>query len=367
MTVGGGNGEPRSGAGSRRTRPRPHTPCPADDLDTEHDPGFAAARNRADSLPSAAAPLVVAEGARIRVGIAAWTEKTLTAGEIFYPRGADSAESRLRFYASRFSLAEVDSSYYALPTRSMAEIWVERTPDDFVFDVKAHALMTGHPTEPSRLPRELREALPSSLAAAPRVYANELPSELVDAVWEVFRDAVEPLRTAGKLGAVLLQYPRWFVPSRANAAEIVRASERLPGVRVAVELRNAAWLTGRVAERTFGLLREHALPYVIVDEPQIGAGSVPPTVAVTSPELAIVRLHGRRSETWQRPGTPVVEKYRYLYDRAQLADWVPAIHRVASAARETHVVFNNCYGNYGTTNAAELASMLRGGAAGGRA
>ena len=359
MSVGGGDGERGSAARSRGKRSQPYVPVPADDLDPAHDPGFAIARDRADLHHSSATPIITASGSRIRVGIAAWTEKTLTAGEIFYPPGTDSAAERLRFYASRFSLAEVDSSYYALPTRAMAELWVERTPDDFVFDIKAHALMTGHPTEPVRLPRELRDALPRALATATRVYAKDLPPEVLDAVWAVFRDAIEPLRAAGKLGAVLLQYPRWFVPSRANAAELVRARERLGGAPVAVELRNSAWLEGRVAARTFELLREHALPYVIVDEPQIGAGSVPSTVAVTSPELAIVRLHGRRAETWQRAGTPVVEKYRYLYDAGQLAEWVPAIRQVASAARETHVVFNNCYGNYGTTNAAEMATMLR--------
>lgn len=359
MTVGGGNGEPRSGAGSRRKRPQPHTPRPAEDLDPAHDPGFAAARNRADSLPSAAAPLVAANGSRIRVGISAWTEKTLTAGEIFYPPGTDSAEERLRFYASRFSLAEVDSSYYALPTRAMAEIWAERTPDDFVFDIKAHALMTGHPTEPSRLPRELREALPSSLAGAPRVYANELASELVDAVWAVFRDAVEPLRAAGKLGAVLLQYPRWFLPNRESAAIIDDARARLGGVRGAVELRNHRWFaTESRTRRVLDFLRDRALAFVMVDGPQGLESSVPRVVAATSPDIAVVRMHGRRDDLWERRGVPTVERYRYLYDDQQLEEWSAPILDVARETQRVHVLLNNCHGNYGTTNAAEIGAMM---------
>jgi uncharacterized protein YecE (DUF72 family) len=322
------------------------------------DPDVEAARARADALAEPPTTLHGPGGGTIRVGISAWTEPTLTARGVFYPEGAGTAEARLRYYATRFPLVEVDSTYYALPTAEMAERWVERTPDGFVFDVKAHALMTGHATELSRLPRALREALPAGFSGRRRAKPEELPAELVDEAWRLFVRALDPLREAGRLGAVLLQFPPWFEPSRERAAAIVRAAERLEGLPAAIELRHAGWFRGRVAARTIDFLREHALPYVMVDEPQGHENSVPPLHAVTSSALAVVRFHGRRADTWAK-GTPTaVERFRYLYDDTELRAWLAPIREAASAAREVHVVFNNCYGNYATTNALEMGAML---------
>jgi uncharacterized protein YecE (DUF72 family) len=220
--------------------------------------------------------------------------------------------------------------------------------------------MTGHPTEVKRLPRALRDALPAPLASKARVYAHELPDEIHNEVWSIFRDAMQPLVDAGKMGAVLLQYPRWFGPSRANCEIILDARRRLDGVPCAVELRNAAWFSPGTADRTLRFLSDHHLPFVMVDEPQGLKSSVPPVVAVTSRELAVIRMHGRRRDMWEKAGAKVVDKYRYLYDRAELATWAPRVTEAAGQARETRIVFNNCYGNYGTTNAIEMAAMLRG-------
>jgi uncharacterized protein YecE (DUF72 family) len=333
--------------------------------DPVHDPGPADARRRADALPQRKATVITpAGGGRIRIGTAGWTDPTLTAPGVFYPEGATTPETRLRYYAGRFPLVEVDSPYYALPTPQMARRWVERTPRHFTFNVKAHALMTGQPTEVKRLPRELRDALPKSLAAAERVYAKDLPAEINDAVWALFREALVPLHASGKLGAVLLQYPRWFLPSRENADALIDAKTRLGDMRCAVEFRNQRWLNSeRRVERTLGFLKEHDLPYVVVDEPQGLLSSVPPILAVTSDRLAMLRMHGRRAETWEKRNVTVAERYRYLYDREQLAEWAPKVSDLAAQAAETHVVFNNCYANYGTTNAVELTELLLGSAA----
>ena len=325
---------------------------------SEHDPGVEAGVARAAPLDVPATPIAVPGGGRVHVGISAWTEPTLTAAGVFYPPGVTSAESRLRYYASRFSLAEVDATYYAIPTADTAALWAERTPDGFVFDVKAHALMTGHATEVARLPRTLRDLLPRDLAGARRVRADELPEAFLDAVWGTFIAALTPLRVTGRLGTVLLQFPPWFAPSRESAAAIERAIERLEGISGAVELRNAEWFAGRVGQRTIDFLRERAIPFVMVDEPQGHENSVPPVRAVTSPSLAVVRFHGRRSETWNRPTRIVSERFRYCYDRDELAAWVDPIREAASAAKHVHVVFNNCYGNYATTNALEMVQLL---------
>jgi uncharacterized protein YecE (DUF72 family) len=326
--------------------------------DAAHDPGSARAALRVRDLETPPHAEIRAGDRRIRVGIAAWTEPTLVKPGVFYPAGVSSAEERLRYYASRFTLAEVDSTYYALPARQMAELWVARTPDDFVFDVKAHALMTDHPTETKRLPKAIREALPAEQADKARLYAKDLPPEIIDEVWRLFREALEPLHASGKLGVVLLQFPRWFVPSRANADALVTARERLHGLPIAVEFRHRSWLSGRMAARTPEFLSEHDIPMVIVDAPPGMTSSLPATPIVTSSRLAIVRLHGRREETWEERNEIVSERYRYLYDEAELTEWVQPVLDVSARVLETHVIFNNCYGNYAPTNAIEFSALL---------
>lgn len=326
--------------------------------DALHDPGSARATLRVrDIEPPPRAEIRVGDR-RIRVGIAAWTEPTLVKPGVFYPPGVTSAEDRLRYYASRFTLAEVDSTYYALPARQMAELWVERTPDDFVFDVKAHALMTDHPTETRRLPKAIREALPAAEAGKARIYAKDLPSDLLDEVWRLFREALEPLHSSGKLGVVLLQFPPWFVPSRDNADALVAARRRLDGLPIAVEFRHRSWLSGGMAKRTPEFLAEHDIPMVIVDAPPGMKSSLPATPVVTSSRLAIVRLHGRREETWEQRNEITSERYRYLYDESELSEWLSPVLEVAAQVPETHVIFNNCYGNYAPTNAIEFSALL---------
>jgi uncharacterized protein YecE (DUF72 family) len=324
------------------------------------DPGVEAARERGERVEGEAAePIRTPSGSIIRIGTASWTDPTLVRSGAFYPSWASSPEERLRFYASQFSLVEVDSTYYALPAPRMAELWAQRTPDDFVFNIKAHALMTGQPSEVSRLPKPMRDALPESLEGKARVYGKDLPRELYDEVWTTFADALRPLRASGKLGSVLLQYPRWFLPGSTNRDAIIEARDRLSGMQIGVEFRNALWFNERNAERTLRFLEGERIPYVVVDEPQGLKSSVPPIARATVPDLAIVRFHGRRADTWEKPRVTAAERYRYLYDESELEEWVARIEQIAADAREVHVLMNNCYANYGTTNALEIASLLR--------
>jgi uncharacterized protein YecE (DUF72 family) len=324
-----------------------------------HDPGPESAGRRALGVERAAnEPLVTPRGATIRIGTASWTDPTMTAPGVFYPRGADSAEERLAYYAATFPIVEIDATYYALPSARVAATWVDRTPPDFLFDAKAHALMTGQPTETKRLPKEMRAALPEELAARPRLYARDLPAELRDEVWRLYVAGLEPLRAAGQLGSVLLQFPKWFFPASENRDLILEARERLGEIRSAVEFRSGTWFNDKNRERTLGFLADHGIPLVLVDGPQGLRSSVPALTAVTSPELVVVRFHGRRVETWEAAGIPVVERFRYLYSEEELAEWVPRIREAAEEAREMHILMNNCYANYGSTNARELAAML---------
>ncbi|HKF76733.1 MAG TPA: DUF72 domain-containing protein [Candidatus Dormibacteraeota bacterium] len=327
--------------------------------DRQHDPGWEEAAERAAEVAGAGAgPVRVPGGGEVRVGTASWTDPTMTAPGVFYPPEAQSAEDRLRYYASRFPVVEVDATYYGLPQEQVSKRWAERTPDGFVFHVKAHALMTGQPTETRRLPKALREELPADLRDKPRVYADRLPSDLVDEVWAAFRRGIEPLRASGRLGAVLLQFPRWVFPSHETREHIRAARSRLGGLPVSVEFRHGSWFNEKNAERTLRFLTDEAIPYVMVDEPQGFKSSVPPVVAVTSPKLAIVRFHGRNAQTWEQRNLTPAERFRYLYDEDELADWVPRVMAVARGTERTDLVFNNCSANYGTTNASEIASLL---------
>jgi uncharacterized protein YecE (DUF72 family) len=332
---------------------------PAPDLDPAHDPGPDRAAARVAGMDMVAAePIAVGEH-RVMVGTASWTDPTMTVPGVFYPVGTDTAEERLQFYAARFPVVEVDATYYALPARRTSELWRERTPPDFTFDIKAHALMTGQPSETRRLPKDLREALPEELAARSRLYAKDLPAEIADELWARFRDGIEPLRDAGQLGSILLQYPRWVFPSSEARAAIVEAQERLAPLTVAVEFRSGTWFNERNLERTLRFLEDHHIPLVLVDGPQGHRSSLPALDVATSPELAVIRFHGRRTETWEARDIPTVERFRYLYDEEELADWVPRVAQVARRASETHVLMNNCFSNYGATNAREIAKLLR--------
>jgi uncharacterized protein YecE (DUF72 family) len=328
-------------------------------MTNEHDPGSDVAGKRASAIEAAAAePIGAGDGREVLVGTASWTDPTMTAPGVFYPSGADNAESRLQYYAGQFPLVEVDATYYALPAVRTAELWADRTPPDFRFDVKAHAVMTGQPTETKRLPKDLREALPDELKAKPRVYGKDLPDEIVDELWTRFLDGLQPLRESGQLGSVLLQYPRWWFPSNENRATIEDARRRLGDIQSSVEFRNGTWFNDKNRDRTLAFLAERQIPLVVVDEPQGLRTSVPAVVEVTSPDLSIVRFHGRRTETWEARGVPPVERFRYLYSKDELQEWVPRVRDIASEAKEVHVLFNNCYANYGSTNARELANLL---------
>src|SRR6187401_1488438 len=323
-----------------------------------HDPGAESAGARGEAHAEAAREPITFGGATVRIGTASWTDPTMTAPGVFYPPDATTAEDRLVYYANQFPIVEVDATYYALPSRRTGELWLERTPADFTFDIKAHALMTGQPSEVSRLPKDLREELPAEILDKKRVYARELPNEIEDEIWARFMDGIEPLRSSGKLGAIFLQYPRWFFPTNESRDEIVKARERLGDTPFAVELRHASWFNEKNAERTVRFLEKYEIPFVMVDAPPGTKSSVPPITLVSSPKIAVVRFHGRRTETWEKSGIPVVERFRYLYDEGELGEWVPRIREAADQVPEIHVLMNNCYANYGTTNAREIADLL---------
>ncbi len=294
---------------------------------------------------------------RILVGTCSWTDPSLIECGRFYPPPVRSAADRLRFYAARFRLVEVDATYYAPPDPRTARLWAERTPPGFVFDVKAFGLLTGHAVRADRLPRWLREHLPEELRAKPRFYRASVPDDLVEAVWQLHRDALAPLHEAGKLGAVLFQFPYWFVRSRDNEAYLRELPGRLPGLQVAVEFRGGGWMREDAAEGTLATLEDAGLAYVSVDEPQGFSSSTPPLAAATA-NLAYVRLHGRNADTWEARTTRSADRFKYLYPEEELLDWIPRIEGLAERAGTVHVLFNNNFEDWGLRNARRMSQLL---------
>ncbi|QMU74485.1 DUF72 domain-containing protein [Streptacidiphilus sp. PB12-B1b] len=268
----------------------------------------------------------------IRIGTCSWTDKALVSSG-WYPAGHRDAEGRLRHYAAQFPVAEVDSTYYGLPSTRNSLLWAERTPEGFRFDVKAFSLLTGHATRPNALPADLRPYL------AEHRYRPGADPGLLDEVWGRFSSALEPLRQADRLGTLLFQFPPQFAPGRPAVEFLRRARERAAGWPMAVEFRHPDWWREERVAGTAALLADLDTAAVAVDMVQTLAVSIPPVVRVTSPRLAVVRFHGR-NPAW---GTGTKEeKFRHTYTPEELAEWVPRIRAMAEQAHEVHVLFNNC-------------------------
>ena len=269
--------------------------------------------------------------APILVGTCNWLDH-----EEFYPdelRGRRQPE-RLSFYARYFPLVEIDTSFYGIPTPDRVAGWVARTPDDFLFNIKAYRSLTGHEREQGR----------------PRAPTAEEERS--------FLEALAPLRASGKLGAVHYQFPPWLVAGTAGREAVLRARERHPGDVLAVEFRHRSWFEpGRLAE-TEDLLRELDCTLVGVDAPQLGSGTAPPHLAITSPRLVLVRFHGRNYQTWYRKTATTGERFDYLYPPAELAQWVPAIQAAAERGVPVHVLMNNNRSNYAVVNGFDMAHLL---------
>jgi uncharacterized protein YecE (DUF72 family) len=295
---------------------------------------------------------------RILIGTASWTDPTLVKDGHFYPADAKTSEARLRYYASKFPIVEVDSTYYFPPSERNSVLWIDRTPKDFTFNIKAYSLLTNHPTKRDSLYAEVKEALPDEVAEKTRVYRENLPGELVEQVWQRFRDALMPLHSAGKLGVVLFQFPEWFVIGRKNKDYILEAADRLEDFRIAVEFRHQTWLNERNREETLSFLEQHDLPLVCVDMPQGFPSSIPRIAVATADDLSLVRFHGRDPEVWAKKNVSASERFRYEYSTDELKEWVQPIKDLADNTRETHVLMNNCYRDYAVNNARDLGGLL---------
>jgi uncharacterized protein YecE (DUF72 family) len=286
----------------------------------------------------------------IKVGTASWTDRTLLDSG-WYPQTADNPEKRLAYYAKQFPVVEVDATYYGPPAEQTTRLWAERTPAGFTFNIKAFSLLTGHPTKVSAIYKDLRPDTDKK-----NVYPDDLPPQTYEEIWSRFLSALDPLVDAGKLGALLFQFPPWFGIRKSNKEYMLEVAARCRPLRPVFELRNASWFDGPNRNETLDWLRAHKLPFVSVDMPQGHKSSVPPILEATA-DLAVVRFHGH-SDKWT--SKDIHEKFGYRYSTDELAEWAPRLRGLADTAAETHVLMNNCAGDAAQRNATELIDLLGG-------
>jgi uncharacterized protein YecE (DUF72 family) len=294
---------------------------------------------------------------RILIGTASWTDKSLIDSDRFYPATVKTAEARLRYYAEQFPVVEVDSSYYAMPSVENAQQWVERTPPGFEFNVKAFRLFTDHPTQRNVLPPDVQKALGDS--AKQKLHYRDTPAEIKDELWRQFRQSTEPLARAGKLRAVLFQFPSWFIAGRESFDHLLEIRERLPEHLIAIEFKNPSWFDGQHRYATLKFERTNQMCNVVVDEPSGMPGSIPTVWAATNPKLAIFRLHGRNQDTWNKPGLSAAsERFNYEYTEQELLDFHPHLQELAVVAETVHVIFIVNFEDQGVRGARMMRRLL---------
>ncbi|ERI09070.1 DUF72 domain-containing protein [Aneurinibacillus aneurinilyticus] len=245
------------------------------------------------------------------------------------------SSDKLQVYSSYFPVVEVDSSFYAVqPVKNYVK-WVRDTPERFGFIVKAYQGMTGH----------LR---------------GENPFESMGEMFDAFKRSIEPVLEAGKLKAVLFQYPPWFDCTQKNVGILRYTKEKMEGIPVALEFRHQSWFAPRMRENTLAFMERDGWIHSICDEPQAGVGSVPTVLHPTHPELTIVRFHGRNVSGWHSSGQPNWRDVRYLYRYStdELKEWKDKLEFLQTKSKEICVVFNNNSGGDAADNAKEMMELL---------
>jgi len=270
----------------------------------------------------------------IRIGLAGWGDHA----DLY--TGGSSSRDKLKTYGGHFPVVEVDSSFYAVQPARNAEKWVSETPDGFGFVFKAYQGMTGH----------LRGAHPTH------------PFESGEAMFQAFRESIRPVVDAGKMKAVLFQYPPWFDCTREHVNELREAKRLMEGLPVALEFRNRTWFTREMEAKTLSFMEREGWIHSVCDEPQAGIGSIPTVLKATDRRQTIVRFHGRNESGWNSDGRERQSwrevRYLYRYSERELLEWKERLERLQEESEEVIVIFNNNSGGDAAANAKQLMAML---------
>ncbi len=291
--------------------------------------------------------------AEFRIGTCSWADRSLLSSG-WYPKGANGAASRLRHYSLHFNCVEVNSTFYAIPAQREIYLWMARTPPDFLFSVKAFALLTLHTLPIENLPRWLGGQVKNGKKLVTLYdFTRAARKRLLDA----FLELVAVLHSAGRLGYLLFQLPprirfedRWLL-------YLKRIRELTLPLPIAVEVRHRSWLEEGASERFLDFLRDENVAYVAVDEPEL-SWTVPPLWPLTASWGTVVRLHGRNVSGWRKAGASVEERFSYLYTVEELAQWKDQALLAAQSVPRIFIMFNNCYRDYAVKNALQMKAML---------
>ncbi|MFE8696664.1 DUF72 domain-containing protein [Cytobacillus sp. FJAT-53684] len=245
----------------------------------------------------------------------------------------DAKRNKLMTYASHFPTVEVDASFYAVQSKQNAESWVEQTPDNFQFIVKAYQGMTGHER-------------------------GEIPYKDKGEMFAACKDSLEPYQN--KLAMVLFQFPPWFDCRRKNVDYLRWCKEQMGELPCAIEFRHQSWYKPEYKEKTIQFIKDEGWIHTICDEPQAGAGSIPIVLEPANTEKVLVRFHGRNVHGWQKKNAPNWREVRYLYryNDKELAEWAEYLKKLDEACKKVYVVFNNNSGGDAADNAKQLIQML---------
>jgi uncharacterized protein YecE (DUF72 family) len=261
---------------------------------------------------------------------------------------------RLGWYAQQFEMVEVNSTFYSVPERRVVERWCATTPEKFVFDVKLHQLLSRHSTAAKLMPPPLQRR--AEIDQKGRV---KLTPEIEAALLESFLGSIQPLKSRGKLGALLLQLSPAFSPKKHNFEELDQLLDATREYHVAVEFRNRNWAIGERLKETTDFLRKHKVSFVNVDAPSAEHFTIMPSDLdeVTNGDIAYLRLHGRDARAYLT-GRTVAARFNYDYKDPEISGIADRSKGLARKARETHVVFNNNALDYAPRAAARLRKAL---------
>jgi uncharacterized protein YecE (DUF72 family) len=237
---------------------------------------------------------------------------------VFYPRGIARGD-RLRFYATRFSTVEVNSTYYRLPHPIVLRQMEQKTPERFRFLVKLN---------------------------------QEVTHRGVSSVdhFRSFLEVISPLEETGKFYGALAQFPFAFQRGKGSLEHIYRIRDRMGSRPLFVEFRHDSW----ACDDTFAQLKERGIGFCSVDEPKL-RGLFPPIVRETN-GTGYVRFHGRNAATWW--GSDGSQRYNYNYSDEELKEWVSWVRELGSQTTDTYLFFNNCHAGRAAQNAVRMAELL---------
>ncbi|WP_312468945.1 DUF72 domain-containing protein [Neobacillus sp.] len=266
----------------------------------------------------------------IYIGVTGWGDHdSLYSGQI-------SSRDKLKEYAGHFPIVEVDSAFYAIQPKRNAEKWVNETPTGFQFIVKAYQGMTGH----------LR---------------GEIPFENRQAMFNAFKESLEPYIETNKLAMVLFQFPPWFTCKRENVEYLRWCRNEMGDNPCALEFRHQSWFAPQFYQKTLDFIKTQNWIHSICDEPQSGEGSIPTVLENTNPDKVLVRFHGRNVHGWQKRNAENWREVRYLYryNQQELQQWANSIRKLAKDSLNVYLLFNNNSGGDAADNAKEMMNLLQ--------